>query len=64
MDYKPYTIQWTRKRALKEVIYDYLEDLDSSPEQICEDIKDILDKWTNEYSSRADKGRVVKEFLR
>lgn len=64
MDYKPYTIEWTRKRALQEVIYDYLEDTDTSPEQICEDIKDILEDWVNQYTSRADKGNKLKDLFR
>jgi len=59
MDYKPYTLQWTRKRALEEAIYEYLEDPDTSPEQICEDIRDVLEGWINQYSSRAEKGKML-----
>lgn len=63
MDYKPYSLEWTRKRALREAIYDYLEDPETSPEQICEDIRDILESWVNEYSSRAEKGKVLKSLF-
>lgn len=63
MDYKPYSIEWTRKRALQDAIYDYLEDPETSPEQICEDIRDVLESWVSEYSSRAEKGKVLKSFF-
>lgn len=63
-DYKPYTLEWTRKRALQESIYEYLEDPDTSPEQICEDIRDVLEGWVNEYSSRAEKGEVLQSFFK
>jgi RNase adaptor protein for sRNA GlmZ degradation len=64
MDYKPYTLEWTRKRALQEAIYDYLEDVDTSPEQICEDIQDVLEEWVNQYSSRAEKGSVLMNMFK
>ena len=63
MDYKPYTLEWTRKRALQQAIYEYLEDVDTSPEQICEDIRDVLEDWVNEYSSRAEKGKVLQSLF-
>lgn len=67
MDYKPYTLEWTRncarKRALQEAIYEYLEDPDTLPEQICEDIKDVLEGWVNEYSSRAEKGQTLRSLF-
>ncbi len=64
MDYKPYTLEWTRKRALQEAIYDYLEDVDTSPEQICEDIQDVLEEWVNQYSSRAEKGSILMNMFK
>lgn len=64
MDYRPYSLEWTRKRALEEAIYDYLQDPETSPKQICEDIRDVLEGWVNEYSSRADKGRVLQDFFK
>jgi|LauGreDrversion4_2_1035121.scaffolds.fasta_scaffold43964_2 hypothetical protein len=63
MDYKPYTLEWTRKRALQEAIYEYLEDPETLPEQICEDIKDVLEGWVNEYSSRAEKGQTLRSLF-
>lgn len=64
MDYKPYTREWTRKRALKDAIYDYLEDPDTLPNQICEDIRDVLEEWVNEYSSRAERGKVLRNLFK
>lgn len=64
MDYKPYSVEWTRKRVLKEAIYDYLEDPQVSPELVGEDIKDILEEWIDEYSSRASRGQVLRELFR
>lgn len=64
MDYKPYTIEWSRKRALQDAIFDYLEDLNTDPSQICEDIKDILEEWINQYSSRALKGQELRDYFK
>lgn len=64
MDYKAYTLEWTRKRALREAIYDYLEDPNTSPEQICEDIRDVLEGWVGEYSSRVEKGKVLQSLFK
>ena len=64
MKYQPYSTNWTRYRALQESIYDYLEDSDTSPEQICEDIRDVLEEWVNEYSSRADKGSTLRSMFK
>jgi len=64
MDYKPYTLEWTRKRALQLAIYEYLEDIDTSPELICEDIRDVLEGWVNEYSSRAERGKVLQSLFK
>lgn len=64
MKYQPYSPKWTRYRELQEAIYNYLEDQETSPEQICEDIRDVLEEWVNEYSSRAEKGKVLKDFFK
>jgi hypothetical protein len=36
MKYSPYSPKWTRYRMLQEAIYDYLQDPDTLPEEICE----------------------------
>lgn len=64
MKYKPYSPNWTRYRELQRVLYDYLEDANTSPEVIGEDIQDILEEWINDYSSRADKGNKLKNLFR
>lgn len=64
MDYKSYRIEYTRKHALQDAIYEYLEDPDTSPEQICEDIRYILEGWVNEYSSRAEKSKVLQSLFK
>ena len=64
MKYKPYSPNWTRYRALQEVIYDYLQDEDTSPEVIGNDIKDILNEWVNQYTSRVEKGKNLINILK
>ena len=64
MKYKPYTLEWTRYRSLQESIYDYLHDSETPPEQLCEDIRDVLDEWVNEYSSRTEKGSVLRDMFK
>ena len=64
MDYKPYSVEWSRKRELQRVIHDYLEDPDTSPEVIGEDIRDILEDWINDYSSRASKGQELRNIFK
>jgi RNase adaptor protein for sRNA GlmZ degradation len=64
MKYQPYSPNWTRYRALQESIYDYLEDSETPPEQICEDMRDVLEEWVNEYSSRAEKGSILIDMFK
>jgi RNase adaptor protein for sRNA GlmZ degradation len=63
MKYKPYTPEWTRYRALEDAIYDYLQDPETSPEEVCEDIRDVIETWIDDYSSRAEKGKVLQSFF-
>jgi len=62
MEYKPYTIEWTRKRYLHEALQKYFED-DVSVDDIVGDIVDILDENENLYRNRADKFQSVKNNL-
>jgi hypothetical protein len=64
MKYKPYSPEWTRHRELKQIIYEYLEDPNTEPSQICEDIRDVLFNWIEEYSSRAEKGKELRNFFK
>jgi hypothetical protein len=54
MDYKPYTIEWSRKRYLNEAIQKYLED-DCSAEIILGDIIDILEQNFFKHKNSLDK---------
>lgn len=63
-DYKPYSVSWTRKRALREILYEYLEDPNTNTSQVCEDIKDVLDEWIGSYSSRVEKGKELRDFFK
>ena len=54
MEYKPYTVEWTRKRYLSEALQKYFED-DVSVEYIIGDIVDILDQNENYYREKANK---------
>ena len=63
MDYKPYSIEWTRKRYLTEAIYKYFEDgVDS--QVIADEISDILEDAAIDYTVRAQKLRAVKNKIK
>jgi hypothetical protein len=59
MEYKPYTVEWTRKRYLSEALQKYFED-DVSVEYIIGDIVDILDQNENYYREKANKFSSLK----
>lgn len=62
MEYKPYTIEWTRKRYLSEAIRKYFDD-DVSVDDIVGDIVDVLYENEGYYRGRADKFELVKNSL-
>lgn len=64
MKYKPYSIEWTRNRALQDILEEYLEDENVTPEQIGKEIIDILQNWTDNYSDKVEKGKVLKSFFK
>jgi hypothetical protein len=63
MKYKPYSLKWTRYKALEESLYDYLEDPQTSPEEVCEDIRDVFNAWISKYSSRVEKGKILQSIF-
>jgi hypothetical protein len=59
MEYKPYTVEWTRKRYLSEALQKYFED-DVSIDDIVGDIVSILDENENYYREKANKFSSLK----
>lgn len=58
MDYKPYSIEWSRKRYLAEAIKNYFDD-DASAEVVLEDIGSILYEWQQEHQSHLNKLQTI-----
>jgi hypothetical protein len=54
MDYKPYTIEWSRKRYLNEAIQKYLDD-ECSSEIVLKDIIDILEQNFLKHKNSLDR---------
>lgn len=63
MDYKPYSIEWSRKRYLAEAVQQYF-DADASLDTILDDIVDVLEKNVNYHKSRAEKFQDVLNGLK
>jgi len=63
MDYKPYTVEWSRKRYLSEAIQKYFED-DVPTDVIVQDIVDTLEEWASSYRSQATKLEDVLSKLK
>jgi hypothetical protein len=54
MDYKPYSIEWSRKRYLSEAIQQYFDN-DVSVDVVLNDIVDILFENACYHKERAEK---------
>jgi hypothetical protein len=54
MDYKPYSIEWSRKRYLSEAIQQYFDD-NVSVDVVLNDIIDVLLENTSYHRERAEK---------
>lgn len=63
MDYKPYSIEWTRRRYLAEAIQQYF-DADVPVDVILDDIVDVLEKNAAEHKTRAEKFQEVLDGLK
>jgi len=63
MDYKPYSMEWSRKRYLAEAIQQYF-DADVPVDVILGDIVDVLGKSAAEHQSRAEKFQEVLDGLK
>lgn len=63
MNYKPYSVEWSRKRYLAEAIQKYFDD-NASVEVVLDDIVDVLECNALEYQTRAEKFQEVLNGLR
>jgi len=63
MDYKPYSMEWSRRRYLAEAIQQYF-DSDAPVNVILDDIVDVLNKNVLEHKTRAEKFQEVLEGLK
>lgn len=63
MDYKPYSMEWSRRRYLAEAIQQYF-DTDASVDVILDDIVDVLRQNVLEYQTRAKKFQEVLNGLK
>ena len=58
MDYKPYSVEWTRRRYLAEAIQQYF-DTDAPADVVLQDIVDVLGQSIAEHKTRAEKFQEV-----
>ena len=63
MDYKPYSMEWSRRRYLSEAIQQYF-DTDAPVDVILDDIVDVLGQNAAEHRTRADKFQEVIDGLK
>jgi len=63
MDYKPYSMEWNRRRYLVEAIQQYF-DSDASVENVLDDIVDILQENVDHHRGRAEKFQTVLDGLK
>jgi hypothetical protein len=63
MTYKPYSVEWNRKRYLTEALQKYFDD-DVSVDVILDDIVDVLSQNAEEHRSRAEKFQEVLDGLK
>ena len=63
MDYKPYTLEWSRKKYLAEAIQKYFED-DVPANMIADDIIDVLEERASMYRKETNKLEDVLDKLK
>ena len=63
MNYKPYSMEWWRKRYLAEAIQQYF-DTDAQVDVILQDIMDVLGQSAEEHKTRAEKFQEVIDRLK
>ena len=63
MNYRPYSIEWNRKRYLSEAIKAYFNN-DIEPDVIVDDILDVLSEEIDYYKGRADSLQQVMDGIK
>ena len=63
MNYKPYSMEWNRRRYLSEAIKSYFHD-DVKPNVIVDDILDVLSEEIDYYKGRADNLQQVMDGIK
>ena len=63
MNYKPYSMEWSRQRYLAEAIQQYF-DTDASLDTILDDIVNVLEQNVEHHKSRAERFQEVLNSLK
>lgn len=63
MEYKPYSMEWSRRRYLAEAIQQYFN-TDASLDTILDDIIDVLEQNVEHHKTRAEKFQDVLNGLK
>lgn len=63
MDYKPYSMEWSRRRYLAEAIQKYF-DTNSTVDTILDDIVGVLEENAEYHKTRAERFQEVIDGLK
>jgi len=63
MKYKPYSIEWSRRRYLSEAIQQYF-DTEASVDVILKDFVSIIEENVEHYKTRAKKFQEILDGLK
>jgi hypothetical protein len=63
MTYKPYSVEWNRRRYLAEAIQQYF-DTDASVDVVLDDIVSVLEENVEYHKSRAERFQEVLDGLK
>jgi len=63
MNYKPYSMEWSRRRYLAEAIQQYF-DTDASLDVVLDDIVSVLEENVENHKSRAERFQEVLNGLK
>ena len=63
MNYKPYSMEWNRRRYLSDAIKTYFND-QVEPNIIVDDILDVLSEEIDYYKGRADTLQQVMDGIK